>query len=467
MRIMLSDSDFVVQALTRPLDKADFDRFNIYRRRMKKLEFYGIDSSFISNLVHSFQACYPRTKMFPNVRKVRLGYGSGESPLDVLPMLSASLHDVTLDFATNKVAGLETMTFISILRRVFPSIKNLHIKGSLELQETNLPPVVFNISQLRRLHLSGFPVDWATISHLASLPNLLDLHLAVPRRGSAALPTSVVPPPLPFQSLRRIALNVHPLAENVLDTDFASAIYLIAKFLLATSLTDITVCPIIPITSSELRKFFADAFTLTSTHQLSRISVKHDADRYEYNPPAPQLFSSDFDLLLHLQHLTYFEIDIHISLALIDNNLLKAMSTSWPHLEELHLGGKYSGRNQSRCTLEGLTHLARRCPSLRHLTIVMEASTESDQPHRTNDYPVGTRLEILDVGMSAIIRPRAVASFLSEVFPNIQRLQYRGEEGLDEDVIDAVENMGQWREAVELYQNFVGTRKNERALADV
>ena len=66
----------------------------------------------------------------------------------------------------------------------------------------------------------------------------------------------------------------------------------------------------------------------------------------------------------------------------------------------------------------------------------------------------------LEVGQSPISNPRAVASFLSDIFPTLTSIT--AWDNFDPDNQNEVENWNKWRETAELFHHFVAIRNEER-----
>src|SRR5258708_6664184 len=97
------------------------------------------------------------------------------------------------------------------------------------------------------------------------------------------------------------------------------------------------------------------------------------------------------------------------------SNLSKTLSDSH-RSSHLALGKSWDGHSPSQCTLRGILHLVRGCPNLTSLAIVFQASAEIPWNGRPGGGVVSQHMHELAVGQSPISNPRAVASFLSDIF---------------------------------------------------
>lgn len=124
--------------------------------------------------------------------------------------------------------------------------------------------------------------------------------------------------------------------------------------------------------------------------------------------------------LLDCPHLTTFELMYPIPLHLTLDDL-ETLTSGWPALEVIDLNrepvilGSAMG-TQSNLTLRALLPFTRNCPNLRKLGLYLHA-TEADLPPVTEIPHPFTKLAELNVGLSSIGNPEAVALFLSRICP--------------------------------------------------
>ncbi|KAI0766358.1 hypothetical protein BD413DRAFT_615166 [Trametes elegans] len=193
-------------------------------------------------------------------------------------------------------------------------------------------------------------------------------------------------------------------------------------------------------------------------------------------PPPPAIPEDTYRLLFALSNLRTLRLDLHDRLD-IDDRLLEASALAWPKIRELNLLGRPKltspwGRfhreyylhtydyadpdatepgegdedllgddeaaslrardavlywRRPRATLPGLLPLARHCPDLDTLAVPLDTALQStvDDPSRPEGRPSRgaapvSDLRRLQVGLSPIERPPAVAAFLFDVFPAIR-----------------------------------------------
>lgn len=140
----------------------------------------------------------------------------------------------------------------------------------------------------------------------------------------------------------------------------------------------------------------------------------------EMEPEFEALTLDTFKPLLDCPHLTTFELMYPIPLCLSLDDL-ETLASRWPTLEVLDLNsepvilGPALG-SQSNLTLRALLPFARNCPNLRKLGLYLHA-TETDLPSTSEIPRPFAKLTNLNVGISSIDAPQAVALFLSLICP--------------------------------------------------
>jgi len=168
------------------------------------------------------------------------------------------------------------------------------------------------------------------------------------------------------------------------------------------------------VDEEDLVTYFLKVLHERCSHQsLSRISVCFWPDFVQRHP---DIYADMLQPLLSFTNLQ--DINIYIqSVSRLDNNFIDAAAKSWPRLRSLKLSlGRWGdhGLERSNITLNGLASLARHCPDLTSLTIVIDATVVD----HVLGMPVSNpKLNVLHLGHSLIEDPTPVAAFLSGIFP--------------------------------------------------
>ena len=140
----------------------------------------------------------------------------------------------------------------------------------------------------------------------------------------------------------------------------------------------------------------------------------------EMEPEFETLTLETLKPLLNCPNLTTFELMYPIPLCLTLEDL-ETLTSRWPTLEVIDLNREpvilgSAMETQPNLTLRALLPFARNCPNLRKLGLYLHA-TETDLPSVSEIPRPFSKLTELNVGLSTIGEPEAVALFLSRICP--------------------------------------------------
>ncbi|KAI0667626.1 hypothetical protein C8Q78DRAFT_314547 [Trametes maxima] len=179
--------------------------------------------------------------------------------------------------------------------------------------------------------------------------------------------------------------------------------------------------------------------------------------------PSP-ICEETLEPLFALRGLTCLDLDCHCPFD-VDDDLLMHISRAWPGLEYLKLGVYFPwgsdyddargqeptgfdtpghhdeahddkgdlrrrGWRRPHATLNGIMNFLQQCPAIQTLGVAFDADISllapnlRNRPHKTRG-PPGRILQVLDVGLSPIGDPFAVAALLSNVFACVEDLDSR------------------------------------------
>ncbi|KAI5895768.1 uncharacterized protein SCHCODRAFT_02687081 [Schizophyllum commune H4-8] len=158
------------------------------------------------------------------------------------------------------------------------------------------------------------------------------------------------------------------------------------------------------------------------TYALEDLVLEPDQDVLispTYEARGPIVTLRDLQPLLTFERLCQCTIAVPRTLDIGDNDL-RVIAQAWPQVRILCLRGILS--STTRCTLEGLVHLARYCKRLERLAITLRGNVIATPREKFG--VVHHNLHHLDVLNSPILtgqEPR-IAPFLGTVFPSISRI---------------------------------------------
>jgi hypothetical protein len=403
---------------------------------------------------------HPGLTIFPKLIDLWCFDLQHDSFWEIIPYLSPSIQAFELfhspDFSSAvwhhpelyqlEQPSVSAVALLSALTTKAPSIRVLRV---LYDYVTHAVPVAYpcRFLHLTTFHFLGIPLSniCDTIEHLACLSNLHDVSLYLWDRNPRSL-SAVSLPAVPFPSLR----TLEPRSES-----FGIGVEFVSKCLISAMLSSFTLyAKSVPSTGQSHQLFSALA---SCCHHQSMTSLHVEVE--DPGPVGPALQLSDLKPLLQFNNLEFVEIEINCSPEHLSDSFVDSMTIAWPRLTRLHIGhlGLEFAPSSSQCTLEGILLLAKRCPKLQFLTFPFLASAEITWNDRPGDGVVNESLERLDVGRSPIEDPHMVASFLSDVFPNLICFDAWDGYGLRND--QQVRYHKLWEEAITLYERFKGNRE--------
>ena len=303
---------------------------------------------------------------------------------------------------------------------------------------------------LRTVECAGVTLTCEAILHHAFLPNLCEVDIRVADDHIDIKSSAHIP----FPALRCLSLNCESMTTAI---EFVkSMIHSVLLMLFMVRIED-------PPSSAQLGRMFSLLSAQSSFVHLTDIHFCHPEFIDDQEDFLPLLDAQDFEPLLKFMHMESIYIETQCSITNFDDELLKAMAMSWPNLHRLCLTNGWGESFPSRCTLHGILHLGQHCPNLLFLRIGFQASAEICWNGRPGGGVVNEYMETLEVVQSPIADPRAVASFLSDVFPRLTSID--AWDNFNPNDLTEVEYQKRWQEAIQLYHVFVGIQNEERRWA--
>jgi hypothetical protein len=211
-----------------------------------------------------------------------------------------------------------------------------------------------------------------------------------------------------------------------------------------------------------MTKFFQVLHERCSHQSLTRIEIDFGAS---FVPT--RLLDIESDMLWLLLSFTNLQAMIIRSYHLfkVDNDFVEAAATAWPHLCILQLGrGGWGWGESTNVTLAGLIPLARYCPDLTRLSIVVDATVVD---HSVDILVSNTKLNFLNLGDSVIDDPASVAACLSKIFPHLTSISSWDVPVMGQTATEVQKKYnGRWDEVARLLKIFAEVRQMERNKKD-
>ena len=331
-----------------------------------------------------------------------------------------SLHDVGV-FLGPRLKTLRLSTFSSFdglekfavaLKARCPAIEHLYISSpdcSTRMKSCVLD-LICSLSSLRTLSCEGVTSDSQTIKYLSSLPFLRSLNVRLPRRLAQEGFLDSSYNILPFLAMRHLDVSVASIIDAGEFLQVTSSFFGLESLLVAFD-------RIVP-TPEQLRAFFTAMERSSFRDTLTTFALRDQVEIDQVSPHS--LDAHTLSPLLQCRNLEHVTIDISYGHAAIDNSLLKEIALAWPCLRDISLHPYQKAHLwHSKANLQGLSYLAQHCQSLQSVSLQFSVSLPE-----TMMYPdKGIRCESLTrlfVSRSHVSDPRAVATFLADVFPNLK-----------------------------------------------
>lgn len=167
--------------------------------------------------------------------------------------------------------------------------------------------------------------------------------------------------------------------------------------------------------------------------------------------------------LLEFRNMTDFHIEFPLAFRL-GNRLMSDIAASWKHLRSLHIGTSGGWAGQSRISLGGLVPLLS-LPKLEEFSIVIDASVVE---HILDLPPTGvrnTKISVLNLADSVIHDEHSVAAFLSDVLPNVKKINSWHAAAVQNASVfpaEAKKYRDRWNMVAALIKTFAKVRQQER-----
>ena len=364
-----------------------------------------------SEVYRALRLSKPFKRLFPSLRNLSWSFFDNlslGSPLEHICLLvGPRICYLRLKFEDLDLAEL---SFIRSIPVICPHISGLIIHLIRRLPKHGVQDPhhlirdtiwdVVHCYQLTKIRCN-LPVSRRGLVDLASMPALQIMALDVSDLMDDS--TSLSLPQHAFPALRSLKLT------GKLATAFLDA-------LPSCELEDIEINFAYAVNEAPLMTRFFQVLHERCSHQsLTRIEID-----FGTSVVPTRLLDIESDMLLLLLSFTNLQDMIIRSYHLfkLDNDFVEAAAKAWPHLCILQLGhgGWGWGGQSTNVTLAGLIPLARHCPDLTKLCIVVDATVVD---HSMDILVSNTKLDVLDLGDSVIDEPAPVAAFLSEIFPHL------------------------------------------------
>jgi hypothetical protein len=359
--------------------------------------------------------------------------------------------------------GLSRFSIESIIPKMVPALSSLPTLvpllselslGRILMESKNDSTVICNtvcdavctLQFLRLLELH-IPLRAKLLYHISIMPHLSKLVVMITAKilTQALLANSSA---RLFPALHELVLYAAVWAE---PSDFLEG------FMRAAPLRKTTIA----VTEAPLSHHLQRLFTICAYHSLTSIVLSTRGHALADDERRHVLDPGVLGLLFACPDLEVLEITTAISFEEVDDTVIRNMASAWPRLKSLALRNWKVTSPPTKVTLVGLLPLAD-CIFLKSVSINVDATVPNPNVYLRPD---GTfyngALTHLSVNHSLIEEPIDVALFLSNVFPNLAKIEPCGDWNCE----DMDLSCELWREVEKFYEPFVSIRRQERAHA--
>ncbi|KAJ7782571.1 hypothetical protein DFH07DRAFT_791174 [Mycena maculata] len=397
----------------------------------------------------------PKYPLFPNLR--HLTWSTRD---DVFPYIRILVGD-KLKSIVLSMQGSKTIRSSLLLSLTTSHPTLTHV----EFVTVNNPPMIIQaihsaICSWNHLEkLRSNTLDLPSMLHLARLPNLKSLrldHFPSYSTTTKELEARVASTGPAFAPLREFIVYSDPILDitsflDVIEPDALDKIQLSIEA---------------PTVTEDWQTLNA-SLACKSSKTLTELSLRENFSYDHEIPDSLERMLTTDSLRPLLSFANLVEVAVVAGHGIdLDDAFLEEMALAWPQLQKLDLSpGCQSARYVPQITLAGLIPLAQHCPSLASLALVMNA-TDVDPFVKEKPGRGITNRSLVDLNVveSPLTSPGAVASFLSAIFPNLQRVTTRDEMARNPLSPDWDDNMFHWSTVSTLVQVISSARAQEHWL---
>ncbi|KIJ63077.1 hypothetical protein HYDPIDRAFT_29769 [Hydnomerulius pinastri MD-312] len=392
--------------LRRPMTPGDVGVLQSYAVRVKTLTVRDEAPApkIHVNIIHSLCLLQrsPNALLTPNLHTLAW-ISSSEHYVPLLPFfISSRLETFTVVAHSSPGHWLPTITSLC------PSLRHLTLHGPNFLRATPVP---------LRLDLTCIR-DWTQLEVLScgtltqqvfeyALSNLTSLAFSITKNDEWV--TKIKTMPSPFTSLTSLEVCSH-------NVDQLSHLL---KRVHLPGVTELNVYVVTPGSDgAAFARFFESVSQCCSPSSLRDLGVTIHGDFIDHIPKA-HCNIDEFRPLFKFRNLQTLRMDA-VSFA-VDNSELEELSLAFPSIEDMDMW-TCTPPVTPKNTLEGLIPLLKNCPKLRSLAFSLDATSVSISPGRPGGGVQNTHIDVLALSNSPIADEREVAVFLSDILPNVERI---------------------------------------------
>jgi len=218
-------------------------------------------------------------------------------------------------------------------------------------------------------------------------------------------------------------------------------------------------------TVDSIQLFFLVLVNVCSSERLSQVSLYVNCHSTAL-PQPEEITLSTFQCLLALPSITSFKLDVPCAI-LLDDAGLTTLAKHWPNLTELLINQDRGWGPLNHITHQGLLNLLSHCSDISRFSLCVDfsdidVSNSRLSGSRPSNGVTNERCNVADFVTSTITNPVAIAAFLSDIFPNLVRVNeaWGDDPTMSEEGTEDIEVYQQrWEEVEGLVPAFAAVRR--------
>ncbi|KAF7290745.1 hypothetical protein MIND_01315200 [Mycena indigotica] len=406
---------------TRNLTQQDWEHAQKYLCRVKQLDLphgWNLPGPMAHiHLLEPIERSLPGRRLFPNIRHLSW------KPSDRYLSAAQSTRWLRLFVGPN-------LRSLEVHGNTLKTASDIHLLASLDIPLAHLHNLVIllcndhydsvictsselasKLGQIKKLTLPA--INAVALNHLSLLPNLSQLTLTQPQIDDIGVPASPLPlDPQPFAALSRLDLR-NCRAAFAVDLINSARLWKLAHL-------EVNSC--FPELQRDLDALYVAAGSRCTTDNLRILCLGPPEDE-TINDPATNEPRENYALtglslvpLFKFSNLHYADLQPPAGF-LIDDDTISKLARSWPLVEYLTLRSGSAIQARPLTTIRALRTFAKHCKLLVGLSIPVDASDVPDFDTYSQRRITQSNLTHVNMGISPIADPSAVARFLSGHFP--------------------------------------------------
>ncbi|KAJ7162671.1 hypothetical protein C8R43DRAFT_1062958 [Mycena crocata] len=395
--------------LVRPITPTDWERSRKYAVRVKHFEFQWVPR--ISEIFPALDLALPCGCLFPKLQSLSWSSHSEAGFRFLRMFLTPTLSTLGLAYQPS----ILKCSFLSTLGSFCPKLKDVsvNIHRDVTVDEDHCiaatSQLVCSLGEVQCLTIDE--PDLVALQHIERLPHLTRLNLRYLPNGPYQAPN----PQSIFPKLRSLTIHAGELE--------AYAEYLQMCSQLTLNSIELSFDNFSPAAST--RGLYTAMAACCSHACLTRISlVLWGGSLAEISGDRAIDFAVNdalFRILFCFPNIEFLLIESPVDFDVCDTTLAEAART-WTRLKQLQLNVLIRSPSWPfRATINALSSFAEHCPHLHSLHLTLDATVLPAEPTSIPFVPQ-TQLTELCIAQSPIANPGAVASFISDLFPNLRTI---------------------------------------------